>query len=124
MCNNNNKSTKNNENNETIQTLNDTVVLYQGSIKEYPDYKAQGEDFETLPVVVKNIVENTSSTGIYVENFIKHEGDDEDDDGPDLLSAREERDAYYSYLRSNMKMISPTPAESEQNPNCTRIWKK
>tara|TARA_R100001129_G_scaffold179841_1_gene157182 strand:- start:7508 stop:9343 length:1836 start_codon:yes stop_codon:yes gene_type:complete len=51
---------KNISNNETIQTLNDTVVLYQGSIKEYPDYKAQGEDFETLPVVVKNIVDTNT----------------------------------------------------------------
>jgi len=45
---------------ETIKTLNDTVVLYQGSIKEYPDYNAQGEEFETLPIVVKNIVDNNT----------------------------------------------------------------
>lgn len=75
--------------------------------------------------VVKNIVENTSSTGIYVENFIKHEAHEEDDDdGPDLVSAREEREAYYEYLRSNMHMISPSLEESDKNPNCTRIWKK
>ena len=49
---------------ETIKTLNDTVVLYQGSIKEYPDYSAQGEEFETLPIVVKNIVD--SSTGKFI----------------------------------------------------------
>ena len=45
---------------ETITTLNDTVVLYQGSIKEYPDYKAQGEPFEVLPIVVKNIVDTNT----------------------------------------------------------------
>ena len=74
---------------------------------------------------VKNIVDNTSSTGIYVENFIKHEPhDDEEDDGPDLVSARNERDLYYDYLRSNMQMVSPTIEESEKNPNVTRIWKK
>jgi hypothetical protein len=51
---------KTTSNSEVIKTLNDTVVLYQGSIKEYPDYNAQGEEFETLPIVVKNIVDNNT----------------------------------------------------------------
>ena len=42
---------------EKIKTLDDTVVLYQGAIKEYPDYSAQGEDFEVVPIVVKNIID-------------------------------------------------------------------
>ena len=40
---------------EVIKTLNDSVILYQGSIKEYPDYTAQGEEFELVPIVVKNV---------------------------------------------------------------------
>tara|TARA_R110002012_G_scaffold256436_4_gene436624 strand:- start:3657 stop:5492 length:1836 start_codon:yes stop_codon:yes gene_type:complete len=45
---------------ENLETLNDTVVLYQGTIKEYPDYTAQGEAFETLPIVVKNVVDTNT----------------------------------------------------------------
>tara|TARA_R110002050_G_scaffold266707_2_gene408135 strand:- start:97 stop:1671 length:1575 start_codon:yes stop_codon:yes gene_type:complete len=44
---------------ETLTTLNDTAILYQGSIKEYPDYTAQGEKFEILPIVVQNVVDNS-----------------------------------------------------------------
>ena len=36
---------------EVIKTLNDNVILYQGKVTEYPDYIAQGIDFETLPIV-------------------------------------------------------------------------
>jgi len=50
---------------ELIQEISDDVILYQGTIKEYPDYTAQGEDFEVLPIVVKNddkfIADNTLS---------------------------------------------------------------
>lgn len=41
---------------ETLTTLNNNAVLYQGSIGEYPDYIAQGEKFEVLPIVVENLV--------------------------------------------------------------------
>tara|TARA_R110000824_G_scaffold356721_2_gene543977 strand:- start:24694 stop:26541 length:1848 start_codon:yes stop_codon:yes gene_type:complete len=43
---------------ETLQTVNDEAILYQGTIKEYPDYTAQGEEFEILPIVVDNIVDS------------------------------------------------------------------
>ena len=43
---------------ETLQTVNDEAILYQGTIKEYPDYTAQGEEFEVLPIVVDNIVDS------------------------------------------------------------------
>ena len=46
---------------ETLQSVNDETILYQGTIKEYPDYTAQGEEFEILPVVVDNIVDSNSS---------------------------------------------------------------
>ena len=46
---------------ETLQTVNDETILYQGTIKEYPDYTAQGEEFETLPIVVDNIVDSNDN---------------------------------------------------------------
>ncbi len=42
---------------ETLQSVNDEAILYQGTIKEYPDYTAQGEEFEILPIVVDNIAD-------------------------------------------------------------------
>ena len=42
---------------ETIQEISDDVILYQGTIQEYPDYTSQGEKFEVLPIVVKNIID-------------------------------------------------------------------
>jgi len=54
---------------EKIKTLDDTVVLYQGAIKEYPDYSAQGEDFEVVPIVVKNIID-TDAEKFIADNTI------------------------------------------------------
>lgn len=70
---------KNIEASETLKTLNDTVVLYQGSIKEYPDYRSQGEPFEVLPIVVKNIVDTNSDTFIAEDTisvYVKETADD------------------------------------------------
>jgi hypothetical protein len=43
---------------ETLQTINDEVILYQGTIKEYPDYTAQGEEFEfyLLLLIILSII--------------------------------------------------------------------
>ena len=49
---------------QSIETINDNAVLYQGSISEYPDYIAQGEEFEVLPIVVENIVNSSDATFI------------------------------------------------------------
>ena len=49
---------------EKIQEISDDVILYQGTIKEYPDYTAQGEEFEVLPVVVKNVIDKDDETFI------------------------------------------------------------
>lgn len=48
---------KNTNDTENLQSINDNVILYQGSVEEYPTYTANGEEFETLPVVVTNIVD-------------------------------------------------------------------
>jgi len=42
---------------EIVDSLNDQVILYQGTVGEYPDYTAQGEKFEVLPIIVDNIVD-------------------------------------------------------------------
>lgn len=51
---------------ETIKSLSENVVLYQGAVEEYPTYTAEGIEYETLPVVVKNLVDNTD------DRFISH----------------------------------------------------
>lgn len=54
---------------ETIESLNDTVILYQGSVNEYPHYFAQGSEFEAFPIVVENIV-NSKDTRFIAANTI------------------------------------------------------
>ena len=54
---------------EKITSLNDSVVLYQGSVAEYPSYTAQGENFEVLPIVVDNIV-NSDDAKFIADNTI------------------------------------------------------
>jgi len=49
---------------EPIESLNNNVILYQGTVQEYPTYTAAGEEYETLPIVVTNIVDRE------VEKFI------------------------------------------------------
>ena len=73
--------------------------------------------------VINNIKNNMPPGAIYIENFIKHELDDEED-GPDLLSARKERDKYYEIVNENFNLLHPTKEESDSNPNCTRVWQR
>jgi hypothetical protein len=49
---------------EEIDSIGDNLILYQGTIGEYPIYEAEGVDFETIPVVIE-------STGT---RFISHGG--------------------------------------------------
>ena len=73
--------------------------------------------------VLNNIKKSLIPGGAYIENFIKHDSDD-DDDGPDLASARAERDGYYQILNQDFSLFYPTLEESQNNPSCTRIWHK
>jgi len=50
---------------ENIKAIDDNVVLYQGTIQEYPTYVAEGTSFETIPIVVDNITSTNSK-------FISH----------------------------------------------------
>ena len=74
--------------------------------------------------VINNIKDAMRPGGGYLENFIKHNDEDEDEDGPDLLTAREERSGYYEIVGKNFNLIDPSLQESEKNPNCTRFWQK
>lgn len=47
--------------NEVITSINDKVVLYQGSVGQYPTYTAIGDNYETFPVVVDNLVNNNTT---------------------------------------------------------------
>ena len=73
--------------------------------------------------VINNIKNNMKAGGFYIENFIKHDATD-DDDGPDLLSARNEREEYYNILDKFYNLLYPTPEESIENPSVTRIWQR
>ena len=55
--------------NQEIKSLEDNAILYQGTVSEYPDYFAQGIDFESFPVVVENIT-NTDDSRFISENTI------------------------------------------------------
>lgn len=74
--------------------------------------------------VINNIKDAMRPGGICIENFIKHNDEDEDEDGPDLLTARKERSDYYEIIGENFNLIYPSLQESERNPNCTRFWQK
>ena len=117
--------------------LNDNVELkfFRVEPNKLPDFSFKKLDvvfcFEVLehvpsPVsVINNIKDNMNKGGIYVENFIKHEpGEEDDDDGPDLISAREERKEYYEIVNKYFNLISPSLEESNNNPNHTRIWQR
>jgi hypothetical protein len=45
---------------QTLDSINNNVVLYQGTVEQYPVYVASGEEYETFPIVVDNIVDSTT----------------------------------------------------------------
>jgi hypothetical protein len=61
---------------EDIESINNNLVLYQGSVKEYPVYTALGEDYESLSIVVDNIVEDSKFiVGESISVFVKEIND-------------------------------------------------
>ncbi len=72
---------------------------------------------------IKNLHNQLNDGGVVVENFIKHPPrEEEEDDGPDLLSAAKERADYYKFLIKNFNLIGGESLENNQNG--TRIWRK
>lgn len=51
---------------EPITSISNNVILYQGTVEEYPIYTADGVEYETFPIVVDNLV-STNDT-----RFISH----------------------------------------------------
>lgn len=51
---------------EKITELNDVMIAHQGTVGEYPIYIASGLEFETIPIVVDNIVDSRDT------RFIAH----------------------------------------------------
>jgi hypothetical protein len=68
---------------------------------------------------IQNITSHMRQGSLLVENFIKHH-DDHDDDGPDLLSAKLERDSYYKFLTQEFVVLTGETT----NPDATRVWRK
>ena len=46
---------------QQLLELDNNVILYQGRLSEYPDYIAQGENFESITIVVDNILDSSDS---------------------------------------------------------------
>ena len=46
---------------QKLSELDNNVILFQGTLSEYPDYTAQGENFESVTVVVDNILDKGDS---------------------------------------------------------------
>lgn len=61
---------------ESIESIDNNLVLYQGVVKEYPIYTAIGEDYESLPIVVNNIVDDGKFiVGESISVFVKEIND-------------------------------------------------
>jgi hypothetical protein len=54
---------------EKITELDNNVILYQGTIGEYPAYIAEGDNFEMLPIVVDNIVDKNDQRFIAADTI-------------------------------------------------------
>lgn len=46
---------------EILNAINDNVILYQGTVEQYPVYTAVGEEYETFPIVVDNVVDSRTT---------------------------------------------------------------
>lgn len=64
---------------ELISSITNNLILYQGTVQEYPIYTAEGVDFETLPIVVDNLVDTTDTRFIAdgtISVYVKEQADD------------------------------------------------
>jgi len=78
---------------ESITTINDNLILYQGSVGEYPAYTSEGLEFETFPIVVDNLV------NLNDDNFIA--------DGTITVYVKEQdTDKWFEYSKVNTIFFS------------------
>tara|TARA_R100000008_G_scaffold86477_1_gene79791 strand:- start:4058 stop:4942 length:885 start_codon:yes stop_codon:yes gene_type:complete len=71
---------------------------------------------------LNNLIDHMNLGCHYIENFIKHDHDDDEDPGPDLESAKLEREKYYEILNEKFELLTNNPPNT--HPNETRIWAK
>lgn len=113
-----------NLNNVTLQS----IPVLPGSLPNYPEKLDTVFIFEVLehvpsPVAtLKNLTSQMNEGGLFCENFIKHEHDPNEQPGPDLDSAAEQRDLYYENLNKDFELLFGDSHIVQ--PNQTRIWKK
>jgi len=81
---------------EMIQSVDDNVVLYQGTIGEYPLYTADGIDYETFPIVVDNLVDKKDI------RFISH--------GTITVYVKESNGAWYEYEEVDSLFLTTSTA--------------
>lgn len=95
---------------ETIESLNENMILYQGTTYEYPSYTASGEEFEVLPIVDVNIVDNTD-TRFIADNTIS------------VYVKEKDSDTYYEYSEvDSLYLFNPTARVYERRLNESGIF--
>lgn len=63
---------------QDIDSIKNNLILYQGTVGEYPSYTANGEEFETLPIVVVNRVDTNDTRFIAdgtISVYVKEQSD-------------------------------------------------
>lgn len=100
--------------------LPDSLPRYDSKI----DLAIIFEVMEHVPqpvAAINNIIDQLHTGGIIIENFIKHDHDDDNDNGCDLASARKQRNDYYKVLKERCHLYAGRDHEIE--PNQTREWR-
>lgn len=87
--------------NENISSIDNNLILYQGTIQEYPIYTAEGVDFETFPIVVDNRVDSKDTRFIAhgtISVYVKEKIDDTwyEYEEVDNIFLTKDSDRYYS----------------------------
>lgn len=63
---------------QDIDSIKNNLILYQGTVGEYPIYTANGDEFETLPIVVVNRVDTNDTRFIAdgtISVYVKEQSD-------------------------------------------------
>lgn len=86
---------------EKIESIENNLLLYQGTIQEYPLYTADGMEFETFPIVVDNLVNENDDRFVAhgtISIYVKEKGDDTwyEYTALDNLFLAKDDDRYYS----------------------------
>jgi hypothetical protein len=86
---------------EKIDSIENNLILYQGTVQEYPIYTAEGKEFETFPIVVDNLVDENDDRFIAhgtLAVYVKEIGDATwyEYDETDNLFLTPDSDRYYS----------------------------